>query len=381
MEEPNLILGEDKSVEKKEESINNQNDREGRADFLIRFLKRIKIDEIICDKDKKMDFIKNLDFEEFKKLLIRVNGILRDLPFKKRKFDGYSVIIGSERLNPETMEYEEGAVDYIPPYFWDKEPLLGELLEKMKQVDNLNDIALLTAISINAIHPFDDGNGRTSRFFYTLINESFQNIEQDKEKLLKILGERGRSEGVNVSTEHVRNEIYDVIKKEDLNIDPDDRLVPSQLDTMFWDDRRLNLEPLRERLLKNAPKEDVDKICRRVDYLDELINDDNGFFGAMAFYKYLKECNKLKNDYLLTSYKSTGKVGVLGEPRFTQLETWKIVKDLESDDVLGILRKNQEIKKMFIEKIFDTIVNPDKYPLKDNPNKNLKDKLKEMQSF
>ena len=77
----------------------------------------------------------------------------------------------------------------------------------------------------------------------------------------------------------VENQNGDIIKKEDLAIDPDDKFVPSHLDTIF---HKLSLDPLRDRLLKNAPESDVDKISNRINYLDELVNDDNDFFGAMA---------------------------------------------------------------------------------------------------
>ena len=131
------------------------------------------LEETFANEDSKREFISKLDYEEFKDLLIQLNGIVRAIPVDERKIDGADVIVGNDFFG----------IDYMPPAEEEKLILLSELLGSVQRMNNKNrelkDIALLISSVINATHLFNDGNGRLSRMFYLFLTK---NLEKDKLK-------------------------------------------------------------------------------------------------------------------------------------------------------------------------------------------------------
>ncbi|HBR80609.1 TPA: hypothetical protein DEA21_03105, partial [Candidatus Uhrbacteria bacterium] len=146
--------------------------RERRAEVLLRFLNTAKniepfhgekFEAIFSNEEHKRDFIENLSVEEFSQLLNGLNGVLRDKKKENWKMDGETVAL-------ESMFMGTG---YVPPRQEDKPDLLAEVLETAKTMSqegkNMEDIAMLVSSSLNAIHPYLDANGRTSRMIYLLL--------------------------------------------------------------------------------------------------------------------------------------------------------------------------------------------------------------------
>jgi hypothetical protein len=65
---------------------------------LVKFLRRVGFLEIIKNKEKFNQWIQDVTFEDFKKYLTLINGIVRDRPLKKRDMDGQNVFIGVQIL-------------------------------------------------------------------------------------------------------------------------------------------------------------------------------------------------------------------------------------------------------------------------------------------
>lgn len=85
------------------------------------------------------------------------------------------------------------------------------------QGSSLQDIALLISTGVNAIHLFNDGNGRTSRLLNYLINTDYTGSEDQVVFLKKLLGENGRL-FIDINP---KDAIESYILYNQLNIDPE----------------------------------------------------------------------------------------------------------------------------------------------------------------
>jgi hypothetical protein len=151
----------------KEDSIK---EREERFLYLIKFLKKIDIQNIVEDQNKKSEFIQNLSFDEFKDFLLRLNGVVRDIPTSKREFNA-----GSQAKYLINIKDEDGVVRFCPPPNAIKMSLLEEAFNALKRMDSakrIKDGAVMMGSAINAIHPFPNGNGRTARNISMLLASS-----------------------------------------------------------------------------------------------------------------------------------------------------------------------------------------------------------------
>jgi len=195
---------------KNEEEI----DREKKSEFLLRFFRSTeniesfhgrKMEDIFSNEEEKRAFLENLQEAEFVEFLDGVNGILRGKKKDEWGMDGETVVLKGVMVG----------VDYVPPRQEDKPELLAKVLASAKQMNrdgkNLQDIALLVSSSLNAIHPYLDGNGRTSRLIHTLLTEDFN--DETKAKLQGVLGRDGRDK-LDINPGLIQCEINDLIEQE-----------------------------------------------------------------------------------------------------------------------------------------------------------------------
>ena len=141
--------------------------REFAADRLIRFLNTSKIElpgdvsvrEVLRSKETIKNFILSLSPENYNRLLIGINAMVRNKS-------------GHETWHMDGEGVKMGGNDIFPAQA-DKEALLAQSLEAAKQMAaagrSTEDIALLLSISLTAIHPFINGNGRTARFLLLML--------------------------------------------------------------------------------------------------------------------------------------------------------------------------------------------------------------------
>ena len=85
------------------------------------------------------------------------------------------------------------------PKHEDKEELLKYAYDSLDDVGK-EDIKYLIPAVINALHLFNDGNGRSSRILYQLL-ETYGSNEEFKNKLKISLGEYGRYDSPDISPE------------------------------------------------------------------------------------------------------------------------------------------------------------------------------------
>jgi hypothetical protein len=135
------------------------------------------------NEDSRRALIDRLSDDEYIGLLAGVNGILRGRNKEEWNMDGVGV----------TAAGQEVIGAHIFPRHADKRDILQKTWEATKRMNkegrSLEDIGMLLGSLLVETHPFNDGNGRTSRLVYRLTKDGF-----DRKKLKAVLGEDGRDE-------------------------------------------------------------------------------------------------------------------------------------------------------------------------------------------
>lgn len=314
------------------ENFNNHNreNREKQADLLLRFLNNLdnvesfskkNFKETFSNEENKREFIKNLSKKEFDELLNALNGIMRNKKKEDWKIDGENVEIASERM-----------VSYTPPEENDKLELLQKVFENIKNMNDenrsLEDMALLLSSSINALHLYSDGNGRLSRFLYTILTKNYN--DETKKELQEILSGNGRKK-IDISTVHIMPEIE--FKIEETELENTDKI--NQIDNFY---SKTSSDFM---VFPNIEKKDKELFLKLLDS-----SKNNLKLAILRFFKN-------KENFKIENY-----IKKLGQAICIDLDY--LLKDLNSDDFKEILENCKNIKKERVEKMIDIIVNPEK---------------------
>lgn len=283
--------------------------RQERLNYLLKFFEKISLDKIAGNSEKESSFMQKMSTEEFNSWLIRINGILRDIPTSKRRF-----IKDPEFVRIFNSEMQQ--VTYTPPSNSFKEPLLGGafLAYKRMEANGKNmDASLMLGSSINAIHPFTDGNGRTARFISMMLASSGDDV---------VLYEPNPSDIQPFIELYMYEKIHNI---EDADIE---------------DLRGVSISSSKE-------MSDIEK----QDFFYILENDSETFIKACRI--YLK--NKNSPDVFLTE---PGKKKEFVQSFFNN----------NKENIKDLIETYNNLKKEYIQTLIDIFENPTKYYLKDIPN-------------
>ncbi len=108
-------------------------------------------------------YFETLSFEDFSELLNGLNAYFR-------RISGQHKMDGDKSLTD----------GYMPPSPEDRIPLLKEAFEKAIREDTPEKCATVLGMSILTIHPYLDGNGRTSRTIFALLTNGYSGNDEDK---------------------------------------------------------------------------------------------------------------------------------------------------------------------------------------------------------
>lgn len=166
--------------------------REFAADRLVRFLNTSKLElpggvsfqEVLRNKESIKAFVLSLSADNYIRLLTGINAMVRGKSGHETwEMDGEGVLMGDQDIFPMQA---------------DKSALLARSLEAAKQMNaegrSTEDIALLLSVSVTAVHPFVNGNGRTGKCILTLLNAGY-----DVQLLKDVLTSENFSNAVNAS--------------------------------------------------------------------------------------------------------------------------------------------------------------------------------------
>ena len=195
---------------------------------------------------------------------------------------------------------------------------------------DLKDIALLVSASVNALHAYADGNGRTSRSLYLLLTKNFD--DETKNEIKESLSDEGRDK-IDINPlcieSELRGMIYERIMSKCLNSEADKRKNYPLSNCIKRDlvfDKEIN-EKNKKIFLENF----------RNDYFNLIINEFLRNNSNLDIEKYLENFRDRK--IILTDV---------------------FVKDLNSEKITQILQSWKNIRIEKVEKLIDCIANPEK---------------------
>lgn len=296
--------------------ISEKEFRAAQAEKIIDFLTRIGAYEYIQKLISNPEADQSLSFDKFKDFLTRLNGIARDIPISERKTDGETV-------------YLSGFDEALVPRQEDKEAILKDAYEAMSKISSGDEAYLLPA-TVNAVHLFADGNGRTSRVLHTLLTK-FESNEKFIEKLRLALSEDGRYETADINPARVRTDI--------------DKIILNRHGIKFENEKEWSpIFPNGFRRLF-ASTEEVEN-PKAKEFMSLRRTDQSYCF--ISAYEYLKEKDLISKNVI----ELRGGVA-LSPSKMDQL--------LSEADWEEILNKYYELKKEHVEILIDAFVKPEEY--------------------
>ena len=170
-------------------------------------------EEVLSNEESRRKFILGLSPEHYVDLLIGINGILRNRNRSEWGMDGKGVVIGDK---------DRPSWDF--PEFEDKQDLLSQSLQEAKEMlergEDIENVAILLSSTVSAVHPFNDGNGRTGKFLLATINRGYS---RDQKGILRgVLTSSEFSNSVNVGL--IQGDITAVLEREIGMLTDDGRL-------------------------------------------------------------------------------------------------------------------------------------------------------------
>jgi len=141
-------------------------------EYLTRALQN-EFQDTFATKENRESFLKQTSYDSFSKLIDTINGYSRGLPEEQFGKDAQQGI----RLMSKEAGFQ--LVSWEPPALEDRDILLREAFEAAKLIEDNETAATLLGLSLGAIHPYADGNKRTSRMIYSLLTHGYDRSEED----------------------------------------------------------------------------------------------------------------------------------------------------------------------------------------------------------
>ena len=292
----------------------------------VRVMDRLHAEEIFTTPEKSKEFLDSLDFDEFKKWCDMVNGMERGIPAVERGKASESVVQAEGGLTGVSIEYQ-------PPYKVHREGLLQKAFEKAQSIDDPEVAGLTLGMSMNAIHFYEDGNGRTGRMLYALLSQGYDGSDESKQLYTDLLENTSGREIVNPNPEvsgvgaMIRNEMIQKASNRH-NYDPETR--PHYIQGGY--NAFLGEEALSNIITKDGIS-DTSKVL-----LHQILRDEK--FNIIPVYLLFKP--EEVEQFLIT--RSDGNKYVDGD---------KFAASLDNGTILKLFKAGAATKKAYVDRIIN----------------------------
>lgn len=330
--------------------------RKGRRETMVlKYLDRIHAQEVLKDDEKFFEWFKNLTFDQFKRHLVDFNGMLRDLPPGKRSFDA-----------PETEQVggEVQGTEYLPPAPQDKENLLREAFEASKHIKNRKDIALLEYLSVQVVHPFLDGNGRTGRLIYRLLSGEFNSpLAEDPEIKALIVHGTGEEETESPGRKKMAEKLKPV---DEINRYVSREMARDLFGNEFAEKHGFIYSGLQSGAV-GAPSRIGPELREKVEAVLGEWSGKNFMFRDLMLLDMLQR-KGLLGEYVKSGRQIAESQQIDTDDRgkvYANYDGEKIVDELTDDDASKLIERHREFKQAFVRKMISMIAEPEKYETSD----------------
>jgi len=332
------------------------------------FLNKTKFIEMRKSDEKFDEWFKGLSYQEYEDYVTRLNGILRQSPTNKRSVDGQNVQVQASFMTLTQAEY-------LPPYPEQKDTMMQETFDALKKISNPEDKAMLAYYSLQAIHPYTDGNGRTGRLLYEVFSEDGKNLTENNLSELLDHNSKGHG-GVGVGRGTFSKKI---LPPEKAYVFINRETAKDFLGKDFMQEYGLIYDRCSsESFLSNSVSEKLPEKERKL--IDDILCEGSihGFsFRDLVLTKLMKESPEKFNKYLFPSEVIGGKGASGGAfledygKKMYIFEAEDMMRDLTEDDVKRIFELHKDLKKSFIKNLIDVFENPNNHTLKNSEGKSL----------
>lgn len=146
----------------------------------VKLMGRLHADEIFSTPEESKEFLNTINYADFKKWISLINGLERGIAVPDRG-----------KVSSSHVQSENGLlgteIEYRPPHMSQRDGLLQMAFEKSQTIDDPAIAGLMLGMSINAIHYFEDGNGRTARMTCALLTKGYDGTDESKEYYSSLL--------------------------------------------------------------------------------------------------------------------------------------------------------------------------------------------------
>ena len=141
-------------------------DRNIQADKFFDVLESSGLPDRVQTPEDRLKLIHSMDNKEFERILLIGNTVLQNFPRESAGYAQRLQVTGSREVGYQAMPAPE-----------DKSSLLKLTLNmaQNKKVSTLQDKALLLSYGVQAVHPFQDANGRLTRAMYHILTRGMEN--------------------------------------------------------------------------------------------------------------------------------------------------------------------------------------------------------------
>jgi hypothetical protein len=265
----------------------------------IALMERLGAEQLFNTPEDAKSYLETLNYEEFSSLLNRINGLERTIPTEKRKMDGSGYVQMSGTLFGKNVEHQ-------PPRQSDREPLMQAAFEAAQNAPTPEDAALLLGLCINTIHPYEDGNGRTSRLVYTLLQHGYDGTPSDIALYSSLLRNTHGRQIVDLNPGRVKADWSYTRQAIELAAQETgyDGPIPTHVFDSFGDAMAGEYTPNDLMVNNDVSKEGRDKLYKS-------IADNSGRFTVPAFLKLIKNKGLNPSDFI-KHVESSGNTFLLG---------------------------------------------------------------------
>ncbi len=309
--------------------------RVSQGNKLVKVLDKLQAPTVLAEPETRASFFRSVTTEQAVGWITNINGIVRALAGDDRSLDGSGVIQGDFG--------GQKSIEYIPPDPQIRSILLRETIEQIRQVPDSKYQAYALGLAINLIHPFSDGNGRTSRIISMLIRDGYDGTPLAQETLKNLFIQDKKDHSICVNPDVIAHYGYDYYFKERISSQIDDDKLPNRF---FIDHTLSDLTP--EALpLNQDVKVSRDEKQRLVD----IIQTGSEGAGFPIIFEFLRERGQADH---FTKVPSTGNL-----PPFIDLDS--LLPTLNAQDIQALLSCADRFSADYTRWMVDVFVHPENH--------------------